>query len=149
MREPACRLEEWCTGLASCVSGCSVFLRGQFALPVHRYALLFFGNGDMRHGLGWGCTMPMQHMGRNGDYITHSHGLCGLALLLHQTNTIGDNQGLPQWVGVPSGVCPCIKLHSGAACSAWRLRCKRCTHAHLACKVLLGSDSDGLFTGCA
>lgn len=76
--------------------------------------------------------MPMPHMGGNGDHVARADRLRWLSLLLHQSQARSDDQGLSQWMGMPSGAGACIKAHRSATCTARRLCLKWRADAHRA-----------------
>ena len=80
--------------------------------PLHRFAVEGFLNGNVTHRRGRRGPVPVFFTGRKPDHVAGVDFLNRTVPALHPTTTGGDNQGLPQRVGVPR--CASARLESDA-----------------------------------
>src|SRR5437867_971395 len=85
--------------------------------PVGGLAVESFHNGNVRHGRGWRCAVPMLLTGWKPNHVTRPDFFDRAAPALHEATASRHNQGLAQRVSVPG--CP----------SAWLERDTRAEHA--------------------
>ena len=78
-----------------------VLLVGNMLQPVDCPSIELFLDGDVRHGGGWRPSVPVLFARREPDHVAGTDFLDRSALALHATAAGGDDQGLPQRVGVP------------------------------------------------
>jgi hypothetical protein len=69
--------------------------------PINDLAVEIFLNGDVRHGCGRRCAMPMLQTRRKPDYITGPNLLDRTALTLNPAEARGDDQCLAERMRVP------------------------------------------------
>ena len=84
----------------------AVLLVADLFHPIDDLTVERFLNGDMRHGRGRRSTMPMLLARRDRDDIAGMDLLDRTALALRPTATGGDDQRLPERMGVPRGAAP-------------------------------------------
>src|SRR5260221_11659103 len=78
-----------------------VLLVADLLHPVHDLAVELFLNGDMGHGRGRRCAMPMLLARRARDHVTRTNHPDRTAPALDQPAARRDDQSLTQRVGVP------------------------------------------------
>src|SRR5438105_1755481 len=94
-----------------------VLLLGHLLHPFDRLAVERLLNGDMCHGRGRRGAMPMLLASFEPDDISRADLLDLAAVALYPTAAEGDNQRLPQRVGVPRRArsrLECDRVASGA-----------------------------------
>lgn len=104
--------------------------------PGNSLAALGFSDGDMGHAVVGRGTMPVTGVRRNPDSVARSDLLSRAAFLLHVSGACGDDQHLPQRVGVPSCACAGLEGHCAAADARRRFTFEQAINAHRAGKVL-------------
>src|SRR5947209_11378503 len=80
-----------------------VLLVGHLFHPFHVLAVELLRNGDMRHRGGRRRAVPMPVVRRTPDDVTSTDFDNRLTLALRPADTLGDDQGLTQWMGMPGG----------------------------------------------
>src|SRR5438094_7467276 len=78
-----------------------VLLVGDLLHPVHGLAVDLLLDGDMRHGRGGRCAMPMLFARRAPDHIAGPDDLDRTAPALHEAAAGRDDERLTQGVRVP------------------------------------------------
>src|SRR5207249_10847694 len=71
--------------------------------PVHGLAVELFLNGDVRHGRGRRRAVPVPLPRRKPDDVARSNLLSWSPLALRPSTPGGDDQRLPERMGVPCG----------------------------------------------
>ncbi|MNP33775.1 hypothetical protein D3C76_1270360 [compost metagenome] len=88
--------------------------------------------------------MPVTGVRRNPDSVARPDFLSRAALLLHVADAGGDDQRLPQRVGVPRRACAGLEGHRAAADARRRITVEQAINAHRAGKVLSSALDRGL-----
>jgi hypothetical protein len=85
-------------------------LVGDLLHPIGVPAVERFDDGDMSHRAGWRSAMPVLLTRRKPDDIASPDFLDGPTFSLNTAEPGSDDQGLTEWVRVPS--CTCSRLES-------------------------------------
>src|SRR6267154_1037369 len=101
-----------------------VLFVADFFHPVDNLAVELFLNRDVRHGRGWGSSMPVLLAGREPDHITGPDILDGSAFALRPAAARSDDKRLPQRMRVPCRPRARLESHAGALdqCRIGRLK---------------------------
>src|SRR5437667_9960995 len=92
-----------------------VLLVGDLLHPVDNLAVELLLDGDMRHGRGGRCAMPMLLARRAPDDVARSDHADGPAPALDQPAARRDDQGLTQRMRVPIAPGARLERNVGAA----------------------------------
>src|SRR5262249_6689959 len=101
----------------------SVLLVADFLHPVDRLPVELFHYGAVGHRRGRRCAVPVLDAGRTPDHITRPDFLLGLAPALRPAAPRGDDQRLPQRMGMPGGTRARFERHQRAESTGrpWRI----------------------------
>src|SRR2546430_1080384 len=83
--------------------------------PIDVPAIDSFLNGDVTHGIGRGCTMPVLHARRNPHHVARLDLALLAAPVLNPARSGGDDQNLPGGVRVPGAARAGLEGHMARA----------------------------------
>src|SRR5947208_11470210 len=92
-----------------------VLLVGDLLHPVDNLAVELLLDGDMRHGRGGRCAMPMLFARRAPDHIAGPDDLDRAAPALHEAAARRDDERLTQGMRVPVAARAWLERYAGAA----------------------------------
>ena len=95
------------------VSGLVLFIT-DLLHPIDDFAIKLFLDGEVGHGGGGGCAVPMFFAGRKPDDVAGLDVLDGAAPALGEAGAGGDDEGLAEGMGVPGGAGAGLKGDAGA-----------------------------------
>src|SRR5881275_1888951 len=104
--------------------------------PIDVLAVECFGDRDMRHRGNRSGAVPMLLARRKPDDVARPHFLDRCALALNPPETRGDNERLPERMGMPGGARTRLESHVSAGRARRFLRTKQGVDAHRAGEIL-------------
>jgi hypothetical protein len=78
-----------------------ILLLAHLLHPVHHLAIFLFLNGDVRHGCGWACAVPVFFSGGEPDDVSGAYLFNGAAFALAPSAAGCDDEGLAERMRVP------------------------------------------------
>src|SRR6266568_1665524 len=98
--------------------------------PIDRLAVELFLNGDVHHGCGCCCAVPVLFTGWEPYHVTRPNFLDRASPALCPAAASCHDQGLTQRMRVPCGSSAMLKRDTGAACACRSLCLEKGINAH-------------------
>src|SRR5213076_1724103 len=97
----------------------AVLFVADFLQPIDSFAVELFLDGDVRHGGGWRCAMPMLLTRGKPNHIIRMNLLDRTVLALYPTATGCDDQGLTERMDMPCGAGARFECDAGTTNTCW------------------------------
>ena len=103
--------------------------------PSDGFPVFGFSDCDVGHAVGGSSPMPVACLRRDPDNVTRMDFLTWTALLLHVADAGGDDQRLPQRMGMPGRARTGFEGHRAAADAGWEITLEQAINTYRAREV--------------
>lgn len=107
--------------------------------PIDGFAFEPFLDGDMSHGCGGCCAVPVFLPWWEPDHVPGANLLDGAIPTLCEAAASGDDERLTERVRVPSRPRTGLKCNTGAQDAGWVWCVEQGINPYIACKILSGA----------
>jgi hypothetical protein len=121
-----------------------VLLVADMLEPIHNFPIQAFMNRNMGHGRGWAGPMPVFLAGWKPNHISGQNLLERASPTLREATACRDNQGLTQWVRVPSRACSRLEGDAGPESTCWIVGLKQWVNPYRAGEPFGGACARGV-----